>query len=369
MELQISRKNYTKTRLVSSSVQENTLADGEVLLKVDSFALTANNITYAVVGDKLGYWQFFPPQLTVEEAQSNAVNDHWGILPVWGFADVVRSNHPDVPIGERLFGYFPPSSHLIMQPSSLSPSSWIDASVHRSKLPVGYNIYRRVQAEANYDKSFEQYRMLLYPLHITAFSLYNYFKTKNWFGAKQIVMLSASSKTSTGLAYGVANDKQAPKQIALTSSANKNMVLGLNVYDDTFAYNELSKIDASIPTLIVDMSGNGSLLSDLHEHLGDNMMFCSNVGVTHWEDMQPGPHFNAERSEMFFAPSQLQALIKEHGMAGFEQLSNAYLKHSIGESAKWLKMNKLNGLEEMSSIFNDVCNGKVPPEVGLIIQL
>jgi hypothetical protein len=384
MEFQISRNDYNKTQIVASHTHERVLSEGEVLLKVDSFALTANNITYAVVGDKLGYWQFFPPTKgnanETDGTSSDIAKEHWGILPVWGFADVIKSNNLEVVEGERLFGYFPPASHLVMKPTAVSPTSWIDGSEHRAHLPVGYNIYRRVHAEAElqkkpYDKAFEPYRMLLYPLHITAFSLFDYFNTNDWFGATQLVMLSASSKTSTGLAYGIAQNASSssssmmPTQVALTSAGNKAMVEGLKVYDQTLAYDELEKIDASKPTLVVDMSGNGQLLSDLHHHLGDNMKFCSNVGVTHWEDVQHGPYFNAERSKMFFAPSQLQALIKEHGMSGFEKLSNDYLKHSISESAKWLKITELDGLQEMNDIFGDVCNGKVSPELGLIIKL
>ena len=36
------------------------LAPGQVRLRVESFALTANNITYAAFGDAMNYWQFFP---------------------------------------------------------------------------------------------------------------------------------------------------------------------------------------------------------------------------------------------------------------------------------------------------------------------
>ena len=36
------------------------LADGQVRFGVDRFAFTANNISYALAGDMLGYWRFFP---------------------------------------------------------------------------------------------------------------------------------------------------------------------------------------------------------------------------------------------------------------------------------------------------------------------
>ena len=51
------------------------LSDGEVLARIDRFALTANNVTYGVMGERIGYWKFFPV-----EAEED------GIIPVWGFA-------------------------------------------------------------------------------------------------------------------------------------------------------------------------------------------------------------------------------------------------------------------------------------------
>src|SRR5690349_15950040 len=68
------------------------LERGQVLLGVDAFGFTANNVTYAVFGEAMGYWSFFPAP------------DGWGRVPVWGFADVLRSEHPDVRVGERLYG-------------------------------------------------------------------------------------------------------------------------------------------------------------------------------------------------------------------------------------------------------------------------
>jgi len=366
-EFQVSKRNYVNCRIVDSDLANKALEEGQVLVKVDKFALTANNITYAVVAEQIGYWQFFPPH-----ADSENVNEDlsaWGVLPVWGFADVVKSNNDDVPVGERLFGYFPPATHLVMHPTKIGPTSWIDGSEHRAALPVGYNIYRKVESEPGYKKAHEDNRMLLYPLHITSFALYDYFQSNNWFGATQLVMISASSKTSTGLAYGVKNDENAPSQVALTSERNMAMVKSLDVYDSILSYEQIEQIDATKPTLIVDMSGNGHVLNDLHKHLGDNMKFCSNVGVTHWKEMKTGPDFIKARSEFFFAPSQLQKCIKEWGMEGFEQRSGEYLAHSFAKSREWLKMTDVEGLQGMAEIYPDVCEGKIAPEAGLTIRM
>ncbi|MFT6269303.1 MAG: hypothetical protein ACJAVV_002128 [Alphaproteobacteria bacterium] len=375
-EFQIQKTNITESRIVGNDLASSPLSAGQVLVKIDKFALTANNITYAVVGEQIGYWQFFPPHS--QTAQGTSVDTQgWGILPVWGFADVVSSNCEEVPVGERLFGYFPPASHLVLEPAKVGKTSWLDASAHRRELPAGYNIYRRVAHEPGYNMAHEDDRMLLFPLHITSFALFDFFQENNWFGAKQLVMLSASSKTSTGLAYGVqdfskkqsGDEQSAPTLIGLTSARNVDMVNGINAYDTVLTYDEIAKIDNSIPTLIVDMSGNVNTLSTLHKHLGENMKFCSNVGVTHWHELGRSDDIIKERSEFFFAPSQIQKRLQEWGPQVFDQKSRKYLAVSINKSREWLNMTDLDGLEGMQAIFVDVCEGKVAPDNGLIVRM
>ena len=81
-DVQVKRKAFAETRIVSRPVGD--LADGDILARVDMFALTANNVSYALSGEGIGYWKFFP---TAEP---------WGVVPVWGFADVIQSRHPDI---------------------------------------------------------------------------------------------------------------------------------------------------------------------------------------------------------------------------------------------------------------------------------
>ncbi|MDP3171152.1 MAG: DUF2855 family protein, partial [Polaromonas sp.] len=73
--LLVRKNQLSDTRL--HSAEASPLADGQVRIHVDSFALTSNNITYAAFGDAMNYWQFFP-----------TAEDGWGIIPVWGFGTV-----------------------------------------------------------------------------------------------------------------------------------------------------------------------------------------------------------------------------------------------------------------------------------------
>jgi Protein of unknown function (DUF2855) len=362
-EFQIRKDNFAVNRIVENTEPNpaSALAVGEILVKIDRFAITANNITYAVLGDRLGYWQFFPT------AAADA--GEWGILPVWGFADVVFSNAQGVAVGERLFGYFPPAKYLKLLPVRTTPTRLFDGAVHRAALPPGYNSYTRVLAEPGYDRKMDDVRMLLWPLHMTSFCLGDLLQDKKYFDAKQIVILSASSKTSIGLAYALQADAAAPPMVAVTSARNSDFVSQLGIYQQTVTYDAMQTIDASIPTVIVDMSGNGELLAKLRAHLGDNMKRCINVGLTHWDETKLAEASNAERSEFFFAPGHIQMRMKDWGMEEFTLRTSKFLRESAIKSIALLTFKKLDGLSGLAEVYADVCAGKIPPDQGLIVEM
>ena len=362
-QFQVKKSMFFNGRLAEMSSEVLMIGEGEILVKIDKFAYTANNITYAVAGDMIGYWQFFP-------AMGKNV-DGYGVIPVWGFADVVESNAEGIPVGDRLFGYFPPASHLKMTPIKVSKGRFIDGATHRSKLPAGYNLYRRVNNEKGYSNTFDKERMLLFPLHLTSFCIWDALQDKDWYGAKQVIILSASSKTSTGLGYALKADKTAPKVIGVTSQRNLAMVKSLDLYDEQTTYDALEAIDRNVSTVIVDMSGNGDILLALHTQLGDNMKWCINVGLTHWDKAAPKPKKGiiTERSEFFFAPGHIQRRLKEWGPASFDQKTSAFMMETAAKTKEWLTYRKIDGLAGMAEIHQAVCEGKISANEGLIVEL
>src|SRR6185295_5193515 len=142
MDFLVDRADLRRTTFVPGRHSGDTpVGRGEVLVRIDRFAPTANNVTYGAVGDMIGYWSFFPAE------------GGWGRIPVWGFADVVRSAHDAVPTGGRLYGYFPMSTHLVLQADHVTPAGLIDAAPHRAALPPIYNNYTRVASDPVYDRA------------------------------------------------------------------------------------------------------------------------------------------------------------------------------------------------------------------------
>ncbi len=358
-ELQSRKTDLHETQLIETDIPE--ISDGEISLKIDRFAFTSNNITYGVAGDMLGYWQFFPPKA------SNT--DGWGLLPVWGFADVIESKADGIPVGDRIFGYFPPATHTKMKPVKISDSSFIEGADHRSQLPPGYNRYSRVSGEPGYNAAMDDMRMLLFPLHITSFCLHDCLSDADWFGAEQVLIVSASSKTSLGLAYALHSDDQAPSVAGITSARNLEFVNGLGYYDDATTYDAVDQIK-NVPTAIVDMSGNAEILGQIRARLGDNMKQCINVGFTHWEDLNPADAAGQDdRTSMFFAPGHIQKRMKDWGAAEFQKRSMGFMMKSIMASHTWLKVKKIDGVDGLAEIYQDVCDGKIPANEGIIVKV
>ena len=363
-QFQTLKSDLTKSRIINADLP--IIRDEEILLKIESFAFTANNVTYGVAGDTIGYWKFFP-------AAQNSDNS-WGCIPVWGFAEIVESKNQNLDVGERLFGYFPAADSLVLSPIKISDHSFSDGKEHRKELPPVYNNYLRLNGESNYDPSMDPIRALLFPLHITAFCLCDSLEEDQYLGASQILVVSASSKTAIGLAQGLADSKSSPKVVGLTSVTNSKFVEDLGCYDEVISYDQLDKIDYSQGAVIVDMAGNREILGTLHGKLEGNMFKCLTVGMTHWDNETTaedalGQAMLRERTEFFFAPAHIQKRIGDWGHEGYTKKTNLFMTARALQSKNWMQIIEIDGLENFISTYEEVVSGKINPNEGIIVNL
>ena len=363
-QFQTLKSDLTKSRIINTDLP--IIRDREILLKIESFAFTTNNVTYGVAGDTIGYWKFFP-------AAQNSDNS-WGCIPMWGFAEIVESKNQNLDVGERLFGYFPAADSLVLSPVKISDHSFSDGKEHRKELPPVYNNYLRLNGESNYDPSMDPIRALLFPLHITAFCLCDSLEEDQYLGASQILIVSASSKTAIGLAQGLADSKSSPKVVGLTSVTNSKFVEDLGCYDEVISYDQLDKIDYSQGSVIVDMAGNREILGTLHGKLEGNMLKCLTVGMTHWDNETTaedalGQAMLRERTEFFFAPAHIQKRIGDWGHEGYANKTNLFMTARALQSKNWMQIIEIDGLENFISTYEEVVSGKINPNEGIIVNL
>ena len=363
-QFQTLKSDLTQSRIID--VDSPSIDEGEIAVQIESYAFTANNVTYGVAGNTIGYWKFFP----AEHNENNA----WGCIPMWGFAEVVESNNTNFKNGERLFGYFPAADSLTLSPIKVSDQSFSDGKEHRKELPPVYNNYVRLAGDKDYDESMDAVRALLFPLHITAFCLCDSLAEDSYLGASQVIIVSASSKTAIGLAQGLADAEDSPKIVGLTSAANAKFVKSLGCYDEVISYDEMNHLDYSAGSVMVDMAGNREILGTLHTELGDQMLKCLTVGMTHWDNETTaedalGQAMLRDRTEFFFAPAHIQKRIGDWGHAGYAEKTNLFMNARALQSKDWMQVKEISGLENFTSTYEDVVAGKINPNEGIIVNL
>lgn len=331
-------------------------SEGEILFRVDRFALTSNNISYAQTGDLLGYWKFFPAQ------------EGWGRIPCFAFADVERSAHPDVKEGDRYFGYFPMSTHLLVRADRVQADSLVDASEHRRPLPAAYNRYTKVSADPIYRPEYEDAQMLLHPLFLTSFLVDDFLAENGFFGAPVCIVTSASSKTAIALAF-LLRERELEAVIGLTSARNRAFVESLGFYDRVAAYDELDSLDATVPAVAIDMAGDRDLTRRLHQHFGDNMKYDCVVGATHWDRGGRDKDLPGATPQFFFAPTQIKKRSDEWGRPALSQrIGEAWLSF-VTTTGQWLQVVRSYGKDQVAETYAKVVAGKSPPNEGQILSL
>ncbi len=356
-ELWVNRGDYRETKIIESPA--SPLNENEVLVRIDKFGLTANNVSYAVSGDMIGYWKYYP------------ADDPFGKVPVWGMADVVESNNDDIAVGERLWGFFPMASHATLTVGKVYDDNFMDATPHRLELPALYNQYRRTKGEPEFLHGLEDERCLLFPLFMTSFVLYDYLIDNDFFGAKQVLIGSVSSKTGFGLAKFLHDDKRIQQKIVgVTSAGNVGFVERLDCCDQIITYGDEGEIDSSQPAAYVDMSGNGPLTEKLHLHLDGNMVESCMVGATHWEEeRRTEKSLPGARPTFFFAPKQIAKRDKEWG-AGTLFVKAGMASARVADNIKnEINVERISGAESAATIWKEMLNNKVSPNRGIMVGL
>ncbi len=333
------------------------LAPGEVLLRHDRFALTANNVTYAKFGDAIDYWRYFPVAGPLQQG--------WGQIPVWGLGEVAASRRAELGEGERVYGYFPMARHLVVRPGRLKPTGFVDAAAHRASLPVTYNEYQRIDRDASYDARRADQHLVLRPLFSLSYFMAEFLKEEALFGARQLVISSASSKTAMGLALLLARDKpEGVRLVGLTSPGNAGFVGRAGHYDAVVGYDALDTLDDTVPSLFVDIAGDAKVRRAVHLRLKDQIRYSGRVGATHWDSSEAEEQLPGARPEWFFTPTHIVRRRAAWGTAVLRaRLAQAW-QAVLADTDRWLRISTGTGEAAIEAAYREVIDGRVPPDLA-----
>jgi hypothetical protein len=354
-DLLVARNDLAQAEVVEAPPLEP--ADGQVVLRSDRVGMTANNVTYAVLGDAMNYWDFFPA------ADRGGVPR--GRVPLWGFSVVERSRVPGVEEGTRLYGYLPTSSHLVVEPTKVNPRGFRDGSAHRQHLPSPYNRLSVTTEDPAYSADREDLQVLFRPLFMTSFMLADFVIDNGCFGAETAVFSSASSKTAYGTAFLLEGEAH---RIGLTSARNREFTESLGCYDEVRTYDEVEDLPER-SAIYLDVAGDAPLRRRVHERL--RPVHSAIVGAAHHDaapDLADADLPGGEPT-VFFAPVQMSKRTTDWGTDGVEVHHAEAWARFAPVVADWVDVVVSEGPEGLRSAWLDTLAGSTPPRTGLVVQL
>ncbi|KAJ3337510.1 Acyl-CoA wax alcohol acyltransferase 2 [Gonapodya sp. JEL0774] len=303
------------------TTQLGPLKQGEILVRIDKFGVTSNNVSYLATGRSLRYFDFFP----VEGDKQKAL----GKMPVWGFATVTHSLSPLV---------------------ETSPSAF---TVRRDDLPEDRLVYLTYSRVSKRDlptpttQELEDQGMLLRGLWSTGYLLADYVLGKNNFSSptgpptKTVVIISASSKTAYSLE--TASTQSSPKDLPIREGG----------------------------CVVVDMAGDDSVTKAIYDRYGlSGVRQTVRVGASHWSSPVPSvASFRPPNSHFFFAPGWSGERVKELGGAEFARRQRDMWDRTMRVCGAWIKVEKGFGPERSKEIVERVLAGDYNALEGFVVGL
>ena len=373
MDFEVDRQDFRRTRIAAD--RSPGLSPGQIRLEVERFALTTNNVTYAVVGDMFDYWGFFPTEAP------------WGRLPVMGLGSVVESAHPDIAAGGRYFGFYPMSSEVVItaeprsgavearadEARSAGGVAFRDVGAHRAQHAATYTDFRDIATDVTFDPDRVNEYLLLWGMFMTSFLVDDYLGDADalggvFRGAGQTLVTSASSKTSICLAACLAR-REDHHSIGVTSPRNRAFVEDLGLYDEVITYDEIDRTGAEVASGLVDMAGSGPVRSAIHTHFADNLKFSIAVGATHWEDMGGDGDLPGAPPELFFAPAQSAKRAKDWGPAELENRTARAFNDVLDLTERWLTVARRTGPDGVEATYRELLEGQADPAIGYVCSM
>ena len=338
LAFEVDRTALDRTRFVTETV---CAADDEIVVRIDEFAHTANNLTYARLGDAAGYWTSFP---TVDLA--------WGRIPAWGNATVLASRHREIAVGERFYGFVPMASHVVMRPDRVRVGGFVDAADARAGLSPVYASYRRLGGN---DEIVDALRPVFEPVFFLAFVLDAAIADEHREGP--IVMTSASSKAAIATAHLLR--RRGIETTALTSRRNTPFCTGLGCFAEVYAYDESPYLETG-PVTVVDFSGDTDLVETITSRVG--AVGCIRAGLTHGV---PGGGL----STLFSAPHHIIERTRKWGREEFQRRFDESLVTFLAWSDSWIDLIRTTTPDELRAHHLDTINGRTRPATAALHHL
>src|SRR5690606_21395707 len=213
---------------------------------------------------------------------------------------------------------------------------------------------------------------LFRPLFFTSYTAVDFLREHDFFGAKQIVVSSASSKTAYGAAWRLAGEDV--ELIGLTGDRNRAFVEGLGVYHRVCGYDEVEALPTGVPTLYLDLAGDPALRRRVHARFAGDLTYDCLVGSTQGDAFpREDPELVGPPPVFFFAATCLDAHRERGTLRAFYERffadQRAFSERVSDPAAPWIRIVEPRGLEAAATVVRALADGRSDPAEGAVVRL
>jgi len=378
----------SNTAVVAKSLVPAVLPADHVLIKVERFGYSANNITYQALGE-VPHFRYFGFHEAPDAPESGVSSSAHGVTPVWGFGTVVASTHLAVRSGERVYGYFAPARFLALPISEVNPYTFVVSRPHFPQDRRPYNQITRCSADPLYDPSpdAEDLAMLYRPLFWTSFWCEDWMNASQYRGgASRVLISSASAKTAFCLAYLVRKRGPMRQVVGLTSRKNAEFTKKLGLYDHVLEYDAFESADMMHEPLqkwiYIDIAGNETLNSRVLRYFLDTKLDLVGAVALGLTNLSPSSKSNSAEKwtkndfssqkasltfEQFFTPEWLARRRKQLSVEQITRLQKEAWTGLMQDCRSWgVTIRRVYGADKVKMAYEEVVRGGFPPNQGFI---
>ncbi|SMH51051.1 Protein of unknown function [Rathayibacter oskolensis] len=339
------------SRLLTETLREPE--PGEIVLEVERFGLTSNNLTYALLGNETPtrYWDAFPAA------------DGWGRVPAWGSARVIDGDESVARPGERFVGLLPMADRFVFAGRRAEDGVLVGSATGRNAMPSMYRDLHRVEDEDAAQGSAAE--VLLRPFFTFAALLAREVSDG---GAETAVVTSASSKA--GLLLGRLLQQGGVRTVGLTAAPRVAATESTGAFTEVRSYSDVSGLTAEGRTVLLDIAGNAEVSSAVARQLSDDLARIIVVGATHHDaaagaaepDDSPSPEV-----DLFDTAEHEAGYSEEHGAAALRALEDDAREALLPWASRWIQLDEVEGVGSLEEAWRTVQEPPASPLRGIVV--
>jgi hypothetical protein len=409
----ISKANIGEHKTISVSLRTSELAANHVRVRSAIISLTNNNLSYAQLGSVRNWWDTYPVPGGLQPPYNDA--DAYGIVPAWGYGEVLESRVAGIESGMLLWGFWPTADMPI--DLNLTPADgvgqWVEHSAHRKELMNLYQRYYLFDAalrlphapidelawESAVRPTWEAGYLLSTAVfgkaHIHPLGVGERKAEDADLSSAVVISLSASGKTALGFQEALVNRQETADQpsglLAVTSSASDKLLSKASFptkvvsYEDMVGDETLAWLRDRTPrkVVVVDFGGRGDSLVRLHgafkSHFSHVPIVVIGVGgnpsIRTMDDLGEWAQTNSSalnRIQMNTSGIKDVLLESEGADAYFKECSEAFSRFRSNSCVQHLRTELREGIKGDRGYeggWTEILEGKVPSDVALAYRI